>query len=186
MYVRARMCVWLVWHIISHVPILFVVIQLLSFSCTGPPNMISQETLVPEMLAECRQCDFDLCALSPILCGKSKDTPMCVYMIEREREREGGGEREREKEREREEYTHTSLTLTTIFPFNYSCSNRSCTLYVHICFACIQTIVTCQVMALLSPARVCERVCIERMMRGSLLLGYVRYVNNETATVCGR
>ena len=85
-----RMCVWLVWHIISHVPILFVVIQLLSFSCTGPPNMISQETLVPEMLAECRRCDLDhVCVfgyvLLPILCGKSKDTPMCVDVIERER-----------------------------------------------------------------------------------------------------
>ena len=80
--------------------------------------MISQETLVPEMLAECRQCDLDhVCVfgyvLLPILCGKSKDTPMCVDVIEREREREC----------EREEYTHTSLTLTTIFPSNYSCSN---------------------------------------------------------------
>ena len=54
-----------------------------------------------------------LCALSPILCGKSKDTPMCVYMIERQREGAGGREREREskKERERERSIHTRHSL---------------------------------------------------------------------------
>ena len=95
------MCVWLVWHIISHVPILFVVIQLLSFSCTGPPNMISQETLVPEMLAECRQCDLDrvcvfVCIVTYFMWKIERYTNVCVH--DRETERGSGREGERERE----------------------------------------------------------------------------------------
>ena len=41
----------------TYVPILFVDFQLLC-NTTGPPNMISQETLMPEMLAECRLYDL--------------------------------------------------------------------------------------------------------------------------------